>query len=684
MREKFILAGIIAVIVCCFTIISILSPPAEKSIQNENISANDKFLSIDVVKMHNSAADCWTVIDNNVYDITKYISVHPGGPVIAKSCGTDGTTLFNTKDGSGRQHSEFAQGLLKDYLIGELNSALFGASEDNLINESNILNESNLPQERLLNETVQLPGQDLGYDLADVSLHNSLSSCWLVITDNVYDVTGFISAHPGGTSVIIKYCGKDATNAFNTKDGSGSPHSNFAKSMLEDYLIGPLIIKPTDPPIATIISPTENQAFDSGTTQVTLSVSTNKDSNCRWDTTDKSYGSMRYAFSTTGKKIHSAKLTGLSDGNSYKRYVRCVDLAENEMLSGASVSFLVSLPLPDSGGYTIEEISLHNSLSSCWLVINDKVYDVTGFISAHPGGTSVIKKFCGKESTNAFNTKDGSGSSHSNYAEGLLDNYLIGTLLAMPTDPPIATIVSPTANQIFSSGTTQATLSISTNKDATCKWDTADKTYLSMANAFSITGAKSHSHTITGLSDGNSYIRYVRCRDLNNNEMLSSEAVSFSVGSPVPPAPSSGYTAADVATHNSAGSCWLIITSKVYDVTSYIYVHPGGPNRILSYCGKEASTAFNTRGGSGTHSNNAKNILAGFYLADLDTSATGGTNTTGDSGSSIPTIEEVIEENYPGATIQEINEEDNGNIEVQIKYNGEDETVWLDSDHNII
>ncbi len=59
----------------------------------------------------------------------------------------------------------------------------------------------------------------------------------------------------------------------------------------------------------------------------------------------------------------------------------------------------------------------------------------------------------------------------------------------------------------------------------------------------------------------------------------------------------SGYALADVAKHNSASSCWTAINGNVYDVTSWINQHPGGPEAILSLCGTDGSSAFNTQHG---------------------------------------------------------------------------------------
>ncbi|KAI1797745.1 FMN-dependent dehydrogenase-domain-containing protein [Ganoderma leucocontextum] len=52
------------------------------------------------------------------------------------------------------------------------------------------------------------------YSLDEVSKHNSSSSCWVVIGSKVYDVTEFLPDHPGGTKIILKYAGKDATSAY--------------------------------------------------------------------------------------------------------------------------------------------------------------------------------------------------------------------------------------------------------------------------------------------------------------------------------------------------------------------------------------------------------------------------------------------------------------------------------------
>ena len=76
-------------------------------------------------------------------------------------------------------------------------------------------------------------------------------------------------------------------------------------------------------------------------------------------------------------------------------------------------------------------------------------------------------------------------------------------------------------------------------------------------------------------------------------------------------------SAAQVAVHNSSSNCWVIVGTGVYNVTSYIPIHPGGPGQIIPYCGKDATVAFDTKGGRGSHSQNAQNLLSNYYVGNF-------------------------------------------------------------------
>jgi cytochrome b involved in lipid metabolism len=76
------------------------------------------------------------------------------------------------------------------------------------------------------------------YELGVVSAHDSETDCWIVLEGKVYDVTPFISSHPGGEA-ILEGCGRDATDLYDTRPmGSGTPHSQNARNLLAQYYIG--------------------------------------------------------------------------------------------------------------------------------------------------------------------------------------------------------------------------------------------------------------------------------------------------------------------------------------------------------------------------------------------------------------------------------------------------------------
>ena len=58
--------------------------------------------SWDEIRRHNKVSDGWIVANNNVYDVTNFINIHPGGKnAIIKNLGKDCTRDYNfhTKNG---------------------------------------------------------------------------------------------------------------------------------------------------------------------------------------------------------------------------------------------------------------------------------------------------------------------------------------------------------------------------------------------------------------------------------------------------------------------------------------------------------------------------------------------------------------------------------------------------------
>ncbi|KAL0003551.1 hypothetical protein SO802_017332 [Lithocarpus litseifolius] len=51
--------------------------------------------------------------------------------------------------------------------------------------------------------------------------------------------------------------------------------------------------------------------------------------------------------------------------------------------------------------YSKAEVLVHNKKTDCWIIIKDKVYDVTAYIEEHPGGDAILAH-AGDDSTEGF------------------------------------------------------------------------------------------------------------------------------------------------------------------------------------------------------------------------------------------------------------------------------------------
>lgn len=84
---------------------------------------------------------------------------------------------------------------------------------------------------------------------------------------------------------------------------------------------------------------------------------------------------------------------------------------------------------PTSNSYTLQEVAQHASETDCWMAIEGKVYDVTKFVSQHPGGKAIVNG-CGKDATELFNERPSNNMGpHPDQARQALANFEIGTLV---------------------------------------------------------------------------------------------------------------------------------------------------------------------------------------------------------------------------------------------------------------
>lgn len=75
------------------------------------------------------------------------------------------------------------------------------------------------------------------YTMTQVAQHADASSCWAAINGEVYDLTSWISQHPGGEARILQLCGSDGSAAFNAQhSGQTAPAAELVR-----FRLGPLV-----------------------------------------------------------------------------------------------------------------------------------------------------------------------------------------------------------------------------------------------------------------------------------------------------------------------------------------------------------------------------------------------------------------------------------------------------------
>ncbi|VDM45118.1 unnamed protein product [Toxocara canis] len=73
---------------------------------------------------------------------------------------------------------------------------------------------------------------------------------------------------------------------------------------------------------------------------------------------------------------------------------------------------------------TRAEVAEHNNNRSTWIVMSNKVYDVTKFLDEHPGGCEVLLEQAGVDGTEAYEDVG-----HSTDAREMREGYLVAEIV---------------------------------------------------------------------------------------------------------------------------------------------------------------------------------------------------------------------------------------------------------------
>lgn len=211
--------------------------PNSGSTDGTSGGTSDGGITVAEVLKHNTKADCWSVVNGNVYDLTSYVSKHKGGEAVIQAiCGKDGTKSFSGQHaGEAKPKTD-----LTSLLVGPLAAA--GASSGSSAGATGT--DSGL-------------GTTVALTSAEVLKHNTGRDCWSVIKGEVYDLTPYVKDHPGGANLIKAICGKDGSTSF------ASEHAGAAKpkNILAAFALGPLVAGSTLPE-ATVRGEDEDEEGD--------------------------------------------------------------------------------------------------------------------------------------------------------------------------------------------------------------------------------------------------------------------------------------------------------------------------------------------------------------------------------------------------------------------------------------
>ena len=303
-----------------------------------------------------------------------------------------------------------------------------------------------------------------------------------------------------------------ASTTYHYRAKSGDAFGNLAVSSDFTFSTGG-----TAPPVMSNGSP--SGTLPAGTASATLSVSTNTTATCAYSTADVAYGSMTL-FTTSGGLTHSTMVSGLTNGASYTYYVRCRDTSGNTDTSSLVISFtigqtaVVATPTISPNGGTANTpftVTLSTTTSGA------RIYYTTNNTPPTTGSTP----YTGQFSVSATSIIQAVAA-----APGMTNSAVASATFTIDTIPPVRSNGAPSGT--LAAGTTSAILSLSTNEAATCAYALSDIGYASMS-PFGSTGGLLHTTPVTGLTNGQSYGYYVRCRDAVGNVNTNSFVISFSL-----------------------------------------------------------------------------------------------------------------------------------------------------------
>ena len=555
---------------------------------NPNFRGN---VTLDELAEHNDPRlNCWLGLHGKVYDLTTYAQEHPGGPdFIWDSCGQDATASFNAV------HPTSLLTVIEAHNLGNL----IVSDEDD--------------------DDDDAPGDDV-ISMEQLAAHTTAADCWVGLRGDVYDLTSYISQHPGGPDYITNQCGLDATTTFDQH------HDPLILTIVASQTVGK--------------QPEEDPRINDGSCdQPVLSeseVAAHAVQDDCWmvlyhlvfDLTD-------YLDTHPGGKVLIARQCGQADATAtYELFTRHDETllqteAMNRFLIGKlssrkTGSCLGSTPAPappassdtcDQPILSSTDVALHADRDDCWMILYSLVFDLTDYIDIHPGGNILMADACGGEATATFEL-------FTRHDEALLqsekmDRFLIGKLSSRRTGPCLAPTTTAPVTTAPTSTPATCDQPVFFSSDVAVHATKEDCWMILYDLVFDLTdyieihpGGNRLIANECGRDATDIYELFTRHHEaLLETEQMNRFLIgklSSRTGPCLPPALTLAPVAAptpatcnqpilsvsDIAVHTAREDCWMILYDLVFDLTDYIEIHPGGSRLIANECGRDATDIY--------------------------------------------------------------------------------------------
>ncbi|XP_029175792.1 cytochrome b5 domain-containing protein RLF-like isoform X2 [Nylanderia fulva] len=238
---------------------------------------------------------------------------------------------------------------------------------------------------------------------AQVAKHNDPKDTWIIIHNNVYDVTSFLDEHPGGEEILVEQGGNDASELFEDIE-----HSIDARKLMNSFKIGELIEEEKRYQNVEEIESDCSSQFNEASKE--------EKSNNR---IEKSTESWKGAESVVANRHSEKSRKSFWGGRLWKEHPAIHEMATKDVKD-------VKDDTASSGSklFTRAEVAKHADPKDTWIIIHNNVYNVTSFLNEHPGGEEVLLEQGGNDATEPFED-----IGHSTDARLMMESFKIGELI---------------------------------------------------------------------------------------------------------------------------------------------------------------------------------------------------------------------------------------------------------------